>query len=558
MTKSKRFLIVGAACALLFMRGPETDVVAQATGPYSGWFDADIGDVGQPGSSSQHDDTFYVKGAGSDIWGTADSFHFTYTRLDGDGDVYVKAASETATNPFAKAGVMIRQSLDPSSPHVVFDLKPEGGVELMTRPSSGAATTFVKGAQPGVGVFLRVTRRSGFVAAFISTECSMGCDNWSMFSDGWIPLPPGPALIGLAVTSHDPSTLNSATLDFWDEFALDAPWQQTDFYPESHVDSARTARYGSDASPLFILPAAGGDIWGTSDSFKFVWRQTSGDAAIIARVTGERYTDPFAKAGLMMRAGLTVSAPDVIIDSKPDGSIEFMSRSADGADTQYLAGGYMPFPAWLKLERQGNVFIGSESTDGNTWTVVGSTTVAMRASGYFAGLAATSHTSTYTPYGAAFDHVALSQLQAGNLLQKPGFEEYTTSALGAPGWVSDPFRATPAVAEGAEPHTGARNGACRSTENLDCGIFQDVTIPVSANYMFEIYAAADKPGGLVGVNINGTTYAAQQVAVGGYQRWAIGFLANAGDTVRVWMYSPNTPGAVVIDDASLTIYNGPR
>ncbi len=29
------------------------------------------------------------------------------------------------------------------------------------------------------------------------------------------------------------------------------------------------------------------------------------------------------------------------------------------------------------------------------------------------------------------------------------------------------------------------------------------------------------------------------------------FTANQGDTIRVWMYSPATPGYVVIDDASL-------
>jgi hypothetical protein len=30
------------------------------------------------------------------------------------------------------------------------------------------------------------------------------------------------------------------------------------------------------------------------------------------------------------------------------------------------------------------------------------------------------------------------------------------------------------------------------------------------------------------------------------------FQASAGDTIRVWMYSPATPGYVVIDDVSLT------
>jgi hypothetical protein len=64
--------------------------------------------------------------------------------------------------------------------------------------------------------------------------------------------------------------------------------------------------------------------------------------------------------------------------------------------------------------------------------------------------------------------------------------------------------------------------------------------------------------GLVGVNINGTGYSTRPIAVGGYQRCGIGFLANAGDVVGFWMYSPNTPRSITIDDATLAVYTGPR
>src|SRR6185436_7059427 len=80
-----------------------SDAIAQTPVPGAkGWFEVDIGDVGQPGHASQSGDTFLVSGAGADIWGAADSFHFVYTRLDGDGDIYVSARSESAANAFAK------------------------------------------------------------------------------------------------------------------------------------------------------------------------------------------------------------------------------------------------------------------------------------------------------------------------------------------------------------------------------------------------------------------------------------------------------------------------
>jgi hypothetical protein len=71
-----------------------------------------------------------------------------------------------------------------------------------------------------------------------------------------------------------------------------------------------------------------------------------------------------------------------------------------------------------------------------------------------------------------------------------------------------------------------------------------------------VYANADRSGGLVGANVNGKTAVISNVAVRGFgvygAPYTMSFSANAGDTIHVWMYSPATPGYVVIDDVSLT------
>ena len=59
---------------------------------------------------------FTVSGSGTDIWNDADDFRFVYKRLTGDGSIVVKVESLVNTNVWAKAGVMIRQSLDAGSP----------------------------------------------------------------------------------------------------------------------------------------------------------------------------------------------------------------------------------------------------------------------------------------------------------------------------------------------------------------------------------------------------------------------------------------------------------
>ena len=558
---------IATVCALgipLLLVATETAVVAQTPGPMPGWFDADIGEVGQPGHSSQSDQTFRVSGAGSDIWGTADSFHFTFTPMAGDGDIAVLARSESATHPFAKAGVMLRQSLDPSSPTVIFDVKPDGGTELMIRWWAGYPMVFKTGSAGSFPVWLHLTRIGQYVAAFTSSQsCSMGCSDWTMVSDGWIlwpGQPGGPALMGLAVTSHDTSTLNDAVLDFWAAKTLDPPWQQTDFYTPTQLDFASSGNPAFGGQPgVFVVPGAGTDIWGTVDSFKYVWQDViPGDATLIARVVADQHTHPFAKAGLMMRNSLNPSAASVILDVKPGGGVEFMVRPSYGAETKYVAGGALALPGWLKLVKSRYNFIAFTSTDGASWDVVGTTSASLSENGapFAAGLATTAHDASAPPTEVVvFDNVSLSAATPTNLLYEAGFEGYNPPELGMPGWASD--RTIAAVSETRNPHTGRKNGACRSATYDDCGIYQDVVARSSENYVVTFYANADRPGALIGVNVNGTAVGHADVEPRGTDYgapYSFRFRANAGDTIRVWMYSPATPGSAVIDDVVLAAY----
>ena len=143
-----------------------------------------------------------------------------------------------------------------------------------------------------------------------------------------------------------------------------------------------------------------------------------------------------------------------------------------------------------------------------------------------------------------------------DLLVRGDFEGYAPPLLGSPGWVSDSIRQIPSKSETNQPHAGARNGACWSTVSLDCGMYQEVTAPAAGKYTFTVYANADKTGGLVGVNVNGVNVAVSKVITRGFGNYGdpytMTFSASQADTIRVWVYSPASPGYVVIDDAMLT------
>ena len=65
-----------------------------------------------PGTSANLGPGFDCLGLALDIWGTAAEFHFAYQQLAGDGEIVARVVSLTNTDQWAKAGVMLRGSLD--------------------------------------------------------------------------------------------------------------------------------------------------------------------------------------------------------------------------------------------------------------------------------------------------------------------------------------------------------------------------------------------------------------------------------------------------------------
>src|SRR5262249_9618449 len=336
----------------------------------SPWQTADVGDVGTPGYAYQGSDgDLFVGGAGSDIWGTADSFRFVHQSIL-DGEISAVIAGESNTHPFAKAGVMIRQTLHPRSPHVVLDVKPDGGVEFMTRSALGADTTFLaatsvpvqsNGTSVSIDATLRLVRSRGSVTASVCTGGG-ACQ-----TIGVTPWQSGPALIGVAVTSHDSSVLNNVMVpaNLPTVLTVPAPWASYDSGP---VGQLRGDAFFQD--DVFTVRGSGADIWGTSDAFHFVRQCLVDDSQLVARVVSEQNADPFGKAGLLMRGN---DGATVILDVRPNGGIEFMARPAAGAPMGVLAGEASAIPVWLKLERIGDQFTGYIADDAVTRRHVGST-----------------------------------------------------------------------------------------------------------------------------------------------------------------------------------------
>jgi hypothetical protein len=128
------------------------------------------------------------------------------------------------------------------------------------------------------------------------------------------------------------------------------------------TDIGDTTLRGSAALRLdngtFIIQGAGADIWGSADSFQFVHAPVTGNFQTTWNVKSLDDTDPFAKAGLMIRDSVAPDAMTVILDMKPNHEVEFMGRLCTGCDMQYLGGTTVTPPAELILIRSESTFTG--------------------------------------------------------------------------------------------------------------------------------------------------------------------------------------------------------
>src|SRR5258708_15390570 len=82
----------------------------------SGWLDRDIGLVGAGGSGTYANGTFTIQGAGSQIYGASDAFHFVYQPLSGDGTIVARLAGIQGNSTNGSADYMSRQKQEEAAP----------------------------------------------------------------------------------------------------------------------------------------------------------------------------------------------------------------------------------------------------------------------------------------------------------------------------------------------------------------------------------------------------------------------------------------------------------
>jgi uncharacterized repeat protein (TIGR01451 family) len=152
-----------------------------------------------------------------------------------------------------------------------------------------------------------------------------------------------------------------------------------------------------------------------------VTRQVAGTSSIVARVTGfVAGASANALAGVMIRETNFRGARRALLAVKSSGALEWHTRSTlNGSDTS-VSGGTVTLPAWLKIERVGDVLTAFRASDAggapDTWTQVGTAlTLTTLPANLDAGITATNATAN-TVMSATIDGVALTPTPSGPAL----------------------------------------------------------------------------------------------------------------------------------------------
>jgi regulation of enolase protein 1 (concanavalin A-like superfamily) len=187
---------------------PPAGVTVSASAPPSPWLDADVGPGGALGSADFVSPTFTLRGAGADIGLTADEFHYTYQPASGNVTIIARVATLQNTDPNARAGVMIRESLAPGSRHASVLLTPSNGLAFQRRAATGGFPTSTAGPLVTAPYWVKLVRSGSTFSAYHSTDGA----EWTLVGSATVSMPAN-VLVGLALTSHKNATLNTSTLD---------------------------------------------------------------------------------------------------------------------------------------------------------------------------------------------------------------------------------------------------------------------------------------------------------------------------------------------------------
>ena len=266
----------------------------------SGLSNIDIAGAVPAGTAAYAAGKWTVTGGGADMWGAGDSGHFAYKAITGNGAIIAKVESVQNTSLSAKAGVMMRTSLEPGTPRawmaVTNRIQAEQDMpSLAVYGGTNYGNKALNIANSAPSYWLKLERIGNMITGYISPDGT----NWAATDVGRIDAPvPDTIYVGLVVDSTANGTPNTSVFSNVEITGGDggAP-----VVPPA-APAMLLASPGDGAVPLRWQASFG------ATSYTIKRSASCGPYVVIASgVTGNSYTDKSVTNGITYQYTVTAS-----------------------------------------------------------------------------------------------------------------------------------------------------------------------------------------------------------------------------------------------------------
>jgi hypothetical protein len=322
--------------------------------------------------------TYTLNGNGAGIGTNADDFRFLYMPTTGQCTIVARVVGCNSTATFARAGVMMRDGTNANAISLSTLFAPQTDwIHFYKRTTTGGNTLTQGVAAAALPYWIELVR-----GGITGTNYNI-CPWMSTNGTTWVRVGYGQQftnwsdtnvlLCGLVVTSGSTNGALNATFD---HVSIAGCSTSGVTWSDMHVGPSTGDNAASYGIPTYTISGGGTGIGTNADAFRFVYVPTTGSCTLVARVVSCSSTSPLARAGVMMRQ--STNANDVSLSTlfAPQSNwVYFNSRTNTGGNTSTSGVSAAALPYWVKLVRNGsggNVFSAYKSSNGTTWTLVGS------------------------------------------------------------------------------------------------------------------------------------------------------------------------------------------
>jgi regulation of enolase protein 1 (concanavalin A-like superfamily) len=317
--------------------------------------------------------TTTIDAAGEDVWTTTDQYGSVYvpSGAGSTSTATVEVDSQDDTSSWAKAGIMLRDSIDTSGSlgYCVLAITPGNAVQLQwDNDSSGGLNegdTAGTGGSTTAPIWLRLTRNGTSVTGYYSTNDS----TWTSVGTATLTGSETTEDVGMFADSQDSGVVGQSTFS---NFAI----TNTGFEPFASTQATMIQSGGTTT-----INAAGAGPWTPNDQFGSVYVPSSADSSSVTTVEVNSETDVnvWSMAGLMLRNSIDTSGSlgYCVLTVTPDNGVALLWDDDSGGinNSYYETGGSPGTPIWLRLTRSGTSVIAAYSLNDSSWTSVATETL---------------------------------------------------------------------------------------------------------------------------------------------------------------------------------------